>query len=154
MDKYKGADTGKALMHWKYIKKVKRPNGKWRYYYDRKALKKDMLSKFGYDDKSAAIDAIREYNLAENNAYNYNNIQSDPTRSKWYSQDKADALYEDAAAKGRLASKMIQRYYDTPIGKIDKIDDKIDSARNHVADLITKVADLIRPKEELLDRYK
>ena len=34
------------LMHWKYLKKKKLPNGKWRYYYDLDSLKKDVKSAF------------------------------------------------------------------------------------------------------------
>ena len=30
------------LMHWKYIKKERRSNGKWRYYYDTKQLETDI----------------------------------------------------------------------------------------------------------------
>ena len=41
------------LTHWKYIKREKRPNGKWRYYYDKKALKDDIKDKLGYDEREA-----------------------------------------------------------------------------------------------------
>lgn len=34
------------LMHWKYLKREKLPNGKWRYYYDLDSLKKDVKSAF------------------------------------------------------------------------------------------------------------
>ena len=37
---YIDLDDGE-LMHWKYIKREKLPNGKWRYYYDKEELKKD-----------------------------------------------------------------------------------------------------------------
>lgn len=40
---YIDLDEGE-LMHWKYIKREKLPNGKWRYYYDKDALKKDVKS--------------------------------------------------------------------------------------------------------------
>ena len=30
------------LMHWKYVKKEKRSNGKWRYYYDTEEVKSDL----------------------------------------------------------------------------------------------------------------
>lgn len=42
---YIDLDEGE-LMHWKYIKKKKLPNGKWRYYYDVDSLKKDVRSAF------------------------------------------------------------------------------------------------------------
>lgn len=38
---YIDLDEGE-LMHWKYIKREKLPNGKWRYYYDKDALKNDV----------------------------------------------------------------------------------------------------------------
>lgn len=37
---YIDLDEGE-LMHWKYIKREKLPNGKWRYFYDKDELKKD-----------------------------------------------------------------------------------------------------------------
>lgn len=37
---YIDLDEGE-LMHWKYIKREKMPNGKWRYYYDKDELKKN-----------------------------------------------------------------------------------------------------------------
>lgn len=40
---YIDLDEGE-LLHWKYIKKKKLPNGKWRYYYDFDSLKKDVKS--------------------------------------------------------------------------------------------------------------
>jgi hypothetical protein len=39
---YIDLDEGE-LMHWKYIKRVKLPNGKWRYYYDQSELDKAKL---------------------------------------------------------------------------------------------------------------
>lgn len=40
---YIDLDEGE-LCHWKYVKKKKLPNGKWRYYYDLEDLKKDVKS--------------------------------------------------------------------------------------------------------------
>lgn len=46
------------LYHWKYIKREKKPNGKWRYYYDKDALKKDLKDKFNsiYNDPNNIYD--------------------------------------------------------------------------------------------------
>lgn len=144
-DIFLGDEFDDEMYHWKYIKK-KRVNGKWRYYYD----VKDAL---GYDERGAAGDAVREYNRAKTNADNYNKIQSDPTRVKWYNQSKSDQMYKDAAKAGKKASEALKKYYKTPLGKIDRLDDKIDSGRRAVSKLLNKLAKKIQPKDEHITKY-
>lgn len=60
---YIDLDEGE-LMHWKYIKKVKLPNGKWRYYYDMDSLKNDAGNAIGINQKRAYKKAWQNENLA------------------------------------------------------------------------------------------
>jgi hypothetical protein len=57
-----------VLMHWKYIKRVKK-NGKWKYYYDTDQLKKDFQNSklgnaIGYDEEKRKNAAEKKYNTA------------------------------------------------------------------------------------------
>ena len=137
--------TSDDVQHWKYIKKVKK-NGKWRYYYD----VKDAL---GYDERGEAGDAVREYNQAKENAKSYNEIQHDPTRVKFYNQSKSDQLFKEADAAGKKASEALKKYYKTPLGKIDRLDDKIDNGRKAISNLFSKLAKKIAPQEEYITKY-
>ena len=56
-----------VLMHWKYIKRVKK-NGKWRYYYDEESLKRDIKDKLGYDERERFQKATTQYEKAAKNA--------------------------------------------------------------------------------------
>lgn len=52
---YIDLDEGE-LMHWKYIKREKQPNGKWRYYYDKEEMKNDTKNFFnGLKDKAKSF---------------------------------------------------------------------------------------------------
>lgn len=138
--------TCNDLQHWKYVKK-KKVNGKWRYYYD----VKDAL---GYDERQKAAQAVYDYNRTTAAARAYNKIQSDPTRVKFYNQTKSDQLYKEADAAGKKASAALKKYYKTPIGKIDRLDDKIDSGRKAVSKVLNKLAKKIQPNEESLTKYR
>ena len=57
-----------VLMHWKYIKRVKK-NGKWKYYYDTDQLKKDFQNSklgnaLGYDERNRYNSMKPRYNQA------------------------------------------------------------------------------------------
>lgn len=134
-----------GLMHWKYIKKVKK-NGKWRYYYD----VKDAL---GYDERAALGEATRQYNRAKANSEGYRQIQGDPTREKWYNSKKADSLDRDTVARGRIMGNAKRKYDKTVLGRIDRMDDVIDRGRDVVADLLIKLSDVIRSDKEDYTKY-
>lgn len=142
----KKTDDSDELKHWKYIKK-KKVNGKWRYYYD----VKDAL---GYDERARAANAVYKYNKNSHNANAYNKIQGDPTREKWYDQKKSDQMYRVAQNSGKMASYAMNKYYKTPLGKLDRLDDKLDSGRNAVSNLLEKMAKKIRADEEIITKYR
>ena len=140
MWQYNETPDGDYLCHWKYIKKVKK-NGKWRYYYD----VKDAL---GFDERHNAAGAIRRYEKAKSDAKEYNKMQSDPTRVKWYKQSRQDQLNKAVRISGKHSSDAIKKYYKTPLGKLDLMDDQIDKGRNFVANLLNKAANVVRAKDE------
>ena len=148
--------TPDELMHFKYIKREK-VNGKWVYTYPdgSKSSKvgdrvKDVL---GYDERARLGEAIRKYNHASSNAKRYDEIQSDPTRKKWYTQEKSDQLHKAAADAGKVMSKRYKEYYKTPIGKLDKFDDAIDKGRNFLADMLEGASKKVRARDEYLAKY-
>lgn len=145
-DTFLGDEFSDEMYHWKYIKK-KKVNGKWRYYYDIK----DAL---GYDERQQAGQAVYDYNRAIENAEGYRKIQNDPGRTKHYSQAKMDQKDKAVKESGIKANRAVQKYYKTPLGKIDRLDDKIDSGRKAVAKLLNKLATKITPKDEHLWRYR
>lgn len=128
------------LKHWKYVKK-KKVNGKWRYYYDIK----DAL---GYDERAKAAKSIREYNKAAKAEVDYSKTREDPTRAKYYDANEYEQLTQRRVSAGKAASKAIEEYYKTPIGKLDRFDDAIDSGRNIVAKILEKASNKIRAKSE------
>lgn len=146
------------IRHWKYIKKYKK-NGKWRYVYNvgstgnkidgekqspyREYSKlQDML---GYDERDSAAIADINYRRKSENATSYNHSQS---KNPFYKQSESNKLYKQADIAQKKASKAIKRYYKTPLGKLDKLDDRIDEGRNIVANALSKLSKRIRPKKE------
>lgn len=134
------SNSTSELTHWKYIKK-KKVNGKWRYYYD----VKDAL---GYDERANAANAIRNYNNAKDREKGYAQLPSKPEQVKWYNSEKHKQLSNETKVAGKIASDAIQKYYKTPIGKLDKADDIIDKGRNIVAKLLNKLSNKIKAKSE------
>lgn len=149
------------MIHWKYVKKYKK-NGKWRYIYNvgttgdringkiespyREYTKlQDML---GYDERDAASIADVNYRDAMTNADGYNKIQV--TNPYYYKQAKSDALYKQAKVSGKIASKAVERYNKTPLGKLDKAARVVDKGREKVANALSKLAEAVKPKERSL----
>ena len=147
------------LQHWKYVKKYKK-NGKWRYVYNvgttgqringeldpsyREYTRlQDLL---GYDERDAAAIAEYNYRHAMNNADSYNTLKN-PT---YYNQAKSDALYKHAKVAGKIASKAVERYYKTPLGKLDKAVGVVNKGREKVANALSKLSEAVKPKERSL----
>ena len=116
----KGVDNSDYLMHWKYIKKVRRPNGKWRYYYDRKQLKRDFYDWLGADEKEALEIANIQKAMAQVNWETANKAYYD---ADWKDKDKAyekERYYFDrwGVATDR-AEEAFKKYQSTPLYKIN-----------------------------------
>ena len=61
------------LTHWKYIKKVKK-NGKWRYYYDKDSLKRDIDNAIGISAKKKLENDPERLAKAEKELKDLNNL--------------------------------------------------------------------------------
>ena len=149
-----------SLQHWKYIYK-KKINGKWRYYYD---IGKPGVNVAGGSNKPDGPNSnIRSYSKLEDilgkdekDAYARSIIQNRrakeeaearPSGTRAELQERSNKVNSTAKA----VSEAADRYYKTPIGMLDKLDDKIDAGRKFIANLFTKAAKAITPKEEYLD---
>lgn len=127
------------LMHWKYIKKVRRSNGKWRYYYDIK----DAL---GYDERERAANAVRDYEREKRNLDGYRALQTNPGQVKWYDSSKESIMNKRTVEKGRLASEALKEYQNTPIGELENFKDTVDKGRTLVSNFLKRLSDEIKPK--------
>lgn len=125
------------LMHWKYIKRV-RKNGKWRYYYDTK-------SALGITQRNRANARANEYNRYQKNLEGYRKLQGTSGQVKWYSSEKERDLTRRTAIKGKLAAQAYSDYMKTPLGKLERVSDNIKKGRKKVADMLSALGERIRP---------
>ena len=143
------------IMHWKYIKKEKRPNGKWRYYYDTDQLKDDL----GYDERDRMNKANAEYQAltADANKFKehvtkqyYELGTQDPySEYRYYSEkeykylSKLSATEADKLKKaeeaGRKAAKATSDFYNTPLGKLTKVEKKVKNGLKAVGKFFSKL---------------
>lgn len=118
-----------GLCHWKYIKKV-RKNGKWRYYYDIK----DAL---GYNKRKDAANAMYRYEYVAKNL-----------EGEYPNQEAMEAKSNRAALLGQIGGKYIDEYNKTPLAKVEKMKDVMNSGRRAVSKFLSKVASKIAPSNE------
>lgn len=86
------------LMHWKYIKREKLPNGKWRYYYDESELKK-------YEDNVKTTRALSFQAAAKvNNLQKDYDVAAKARNTAWYKHGGA-ATTKDKMATYQIYSK-------------------------------------------------
>ncbi len=80
-------DLDDELMHWKYVKREKLPNGKWRYYYDKEQAKSDLK-------KAADKVADRVITKANQSTERINNAvdKAKTALGKWY--DNRTNIYD------------------------------------------------------------
>lgn len=105
------------IMHYKYLKREKGPNGKYKYYYDKDQIKKDL----GYD-KRDTLERQRNIALQSLAQFDFDQTQyernTDPRKekllrkryemsSKQFNQDMKDFLIYE------------QEYLKTPLGKAE-----------------------------------
>lgn len=134
---------GKEWKEHKYVMK-KNKNGKMRYYYNYKSnsIKDKVKDALGYDEKYDFANTMLDYNDAQK----YERDHPSGTRKELEQRSKA------TQEAGKRAIEARDKYYKTPIGKLDKFDDVIDKGRKAVAKALNKAAKAITPKEEFLDR--
>lgn len=124
-----------VLMHWKYIKRVKK-NGKWKYYYDWDQLKKDTSNKIqttldkaadklGVDERDRLKEASRKQTeatlrniVAKSNFENLDTTNRTPDEIRKSGEQYRDSSKEKAKAEKNYQNA-VQDYVNTPIGKLE-----------------------------------
>ena len=148
------------LMHWKY-KYKKKVNGKWRYFYDVGPAGFDVggngpgrdgeidsniqsYTKFqdiiGKDEKDAYIRSLQKA-LRE---VDYQNANPDRTARERKVDEK------NMKRVDRAVSEDMERFYKTPLGKIESTKHSIESGRKFVSDLLAKASEKVKPNDNLL----
>lgn len=114
------------LVHWRYIKREKLPNGKYRYYYDESSLErydKEGDASLGKSFRAAARanNLYSDYqNLAKNRSYSRNDkISMRRTQRELTRTQKAQNLYVERANKSykRYRTKRITSFPARTISK-------------------------------------
>ena len=118
MDKYYSVIRSNSddLEHrnFKYVKRVKGKNGKWRYYYDTASLKKDIKDKLGVDERQAREQA----------------------HSKLLGTNDPEATLKEREWRLEQFSKATDEYLKTPLGKIEIASEHAASGARYVAWLL------------------
>lgn len=130
-DTFLGDEFSDEMYHWKYIKRVKK-NGKWRYYYNKGQLKKDL----GVDAKSELQTAKNELEFRQGVQKHIENKMENPTAldvhnyggskldyMNYMAKQQMDHKYKVAAAE-REVRGALQKYERTPLGKLEKAANK------------------------------
>lgn len=105
-----------VLVHWKYIKRVKLPNGKYRYYYDQSeldALEKEMEDAYQKRLESNVEYSVSKFNadLAKERSENAKENYFKTKDSKYFdSYEKNEKQYYDNLYKANRASDKAKRY--------------------------------------------
>lgn len=145
------SDYQSSLSHFKYIKRVKK-NGKWRYYYDKKSLKRDIKDKLGFDERDAYRRAKRE-TLAEKEKYDkamdYVDTQNKGVISGTIDDQgrltadkytinllKAGKKYADSMVNYDSAKN---KYYKTPIGTIPGFMEKVTKGASYISSKLEEI---------------
>lgn len=132
------------LTHWKYIKREKGSNGKWKYYYDKESLQKDVSNtamkidetknkieynikdKLGYDERDARDKAIADNQKALDNL------------NKTKGTDEYDNAVQQLNEASDKALKAIAKYSKTPIGMMDRMQESIEYGLHSVKKYLVK----------------
>lgn len=124
--------TGDELTHWKYIKKYKGDNGKWRYVYEKESFKDSL----GFDDRKEYIDqkgkkqgAELKKLVAESNMKDaYNSQKYHNKRTNQREAQKAMNNYMERSneyvREAKKLDRLKKKYYKTPIGRVEKLANK------------------------------
>lgn len=139
MDRYKIVPKDDELYHWKYIKREKRPNGKWRYIYERqkRVVAREIGKGLGEDERF-----VRDAHLA--------NLQkltgaSDPEVAKLRAaamrvnaDSKHGSLDPDLIRKGYEAYEVAVKYERAADAYDKTVYGRIDKAKKFVSQLLKK----------------
>lgn len=105
------------LYHWKYVKREKQANGKWRYYYDTDELKSDVKA-FVNDPTGAKRKKAFEDSIA--NLKNTRRNIDEAMNASYKDQDRARFASENYGGKSEYAKKMRDKWIDNAEKTIEK----------------------------------
>lgn len=134
------------ICHWKYVKREKLPNGKWRYYYDVDQLKDDL-----------GVDERRRYKKVKSE-YERSSKRADETFDNWMRYYKSYD-YKDAGSRARNTDLRITAkaardtynewtkkyneswndYMNTPLGKLAKATEPIERGAKVVSNFFSGI---------------
>lgn len=142
--RYIDLDEGE-LCHWKYIKREKLPNGKWRYYYDYGQYAEADMKKAEADvnrDKQSYQDAVEDSKTARKNFSNAlktldekHNEYADKymSRKKWEKR-----MASKLKSTERQYNKAVKKYEETPLYKVRAAKSKIDKGAKAITKSLSK----------------
>lgn len=133
-DTFLGEEFDDEMCHWKYVKRVKKPNGKYRYYYDREQVKEDLgvnakeeyesakyHEKYTHEAKKFWEDSltsrVKEYTS------NGKITRGEAAALKLASENYEYQKVKIAEAKARVSEAAV-KYGKTPLGKLEKAKNK------------------------------
>lgn len=117
------------LYHWKYIKRVRDNNGKWRYYYHWDELREDARNKIGITQRNDYNRAANELRTARarvsastvnvRNGIAGNRYATRNSRQTYSSFVSEYSRNQTAYSRAKVnADKALAKYRGTPLGKV------------------------------------
>lgn len=129
------------LMHWKYIKRVKKSDGTYRYYYDysKNVFRNNLNARKQANDMRNAVEAIERKRLNANDNYEAhktrNYIKADrllETRNRY------DEIYWRGHPKAYSADVFIDENAPKLVKQLNKVSDTISKAKRWLNNLFKK----------------
>lgn len=139
------SDPSTELTHWKYIKREKQSNGKYRYYYDLPSGKQKtskVLTKasdvIGEDERAQLKDSEskRDYYVNTANANLKEFLNAPPSSTTANEAFQYSVHYTELAVKAqKVVDKCLKEYNKTPLGKLENA---INKGKSLLTSLFTK----------------
>lgn len=157
-DTFLGEEFSDELYHWKYIKRIKRPNGTWRYIYDKKSNELTQLRKEA-DRTQGALDA--HYNMYNRNMYKQDmrdamaNVKNNPDGpanvENWYKNHKDHDYAKEKYNGGFRLRNDADRAKHEYENRRDSIGGKVDAAMEKHGE---KIAETLNKPYKYIKRVK
>lgn len=132
------------IMHWKYVKREKLSNGKWRYYYDADQLKDDL----GFDERDRYKKIKSEYERSAKRAdetfdnwmryyksYNYKDTDSRARNTEL--RIAANAARDTYNEWSKKHNESWNAYMNTPLGKLAKATESIEHGAKAISNFFS-----------------
>lgn len=140
---YIDLDAGE-LMHWKYIKRVKLPNGKYRYYYD---IGQDDRAEMDYRKNELSKAERRKEDAHKKRSEDFervSNAKNEKDRAAAVkdfntSVDRMDKAMKDTDTARQQYNNAVKSYEKTPLYKIEKSKNAIKKGANAISKLFSNL---------------